>query len=965
MKNFSRIKSLLLVAATWFSIIPPAALNAQRRDRTGMDASTAVTVQVDASANRHAISPLIYGTAFATSAQLLDLNAPLNRSGGNPTSRYNWQQNVDNRAFDWYFESIPYSSSVAGELGDTFIQDSRNGGAQPLITIPLTDWVAKAGPNRTNLSSFSVAKYGGQTDHDPYWPDAGNGVHSSGTVVTGNDKNDANVPNSVAFEQGWVQHLLGRWGNASAGGLRYYLLDNESSIWFSTHRDVQPTGATMDEIWAKMRDYSVMIKNQDANAQVLGPEEWGWDGYLYSGYDQQYARTHGWTFPDRAAHGNADYAPWLLQQFKNYDTLNGRRLLDVFTLHIYPQGGEFGNDTSSATQLLRNRSTRSLWDPSYIDESWINDKVMLIPRMKNWVATYYPNTKIGITEYNWGAEGHINGATAQADILGILGRESVDMATRWTTPDPTTPTYKAMKMFRNYDGSGHGFGDTSVSATAPSPDNLSAFAALRSTDGALTVMVVNKSATAAATTVNLSNFTGASTAQVWQLTSANQITHLADTAITANAVNISLPAQSITMLVLVPTVNNQISGTVTYGIIGSQGLKYVPHVLFTATGTPSSSGQSDLLGAYLLTGLTNGNYTVSSSKSDNVNGISAYDATLTMRYVAAGGLTLTPNQQIAADADGNGTVTLLDATQILRFIAAGGQTGQTGQAGNWKFLPPSRSYAPLASSVGNENYEAILVGEVSGNWTPPAAFANPAEVDKDCGKTLPNSPTAIDLSIPVNLVNISGSTITIPVSIVNTSTISGYQFAVTYDPTVLQPANPSISTTGTLSASFNVVSDTSTSGRVGIAAAGGNNSITGTGTLLNLRFTVIGQPRATSGLNFINVLSEDDNGTGITTTPSNGLFTVTNPTAAGVSVSGRILTSDSRPIRNVLISIKDDSGETQTALTGPFGYYRFENVVAGRTYVLTVSSRRYRFSQPSVIRTVSDDLTGVDFVAEP
>ena len=77
---------------------------------------------------------------------------------------------------------------------------------------------------------------------------------------------------------------------------------------------------------------------------------------------------------------------------------------------------------------------------------------MLIPRMKNWVASYYPGTKIGITEYNWGAEGHINGATAQADILGIFGREGLDLATRWTTPAAARPLYKAMKMFRNYDG---------------------------------------------------------------------------------------------------------------------------------------------------------------------------------------------------------------------------------------------------------------------------------------------------------------------------------------------------------------------------------------------------------------------------------------------------------------------------------------------------------------------------------
>src|SRR5207244_6865840 len=115
--------------------------------------------------------------------------------------------------------------------------------------------------------------------------------------------------------------------------------------------------------------------------------------------------------------------------------------------HYYPQGGEFSDDVSTAMQLRRNRSTRSLWDPNYIDETWINDKVQLIPRLRNWANTYYySGTPIAITEYNWGAEGYMSGATAQADIFGIFGREGLDMATRWTTPDPSTPTYKAMTM---------------------------------------------------------------------------------------------------------------------------------------------------------------------------------------------------------------------------------------------------------------------------------------------------------------------------------------------------------------------------------------------------------------------------------------------------------------------------------------------------------------------------------------
>src|SRR5204863_8529155 len=142
-------------------------------------------------------------------------------------------------------------------------------------------------------------------------------------------------------------------------------------------------------------------------------------------------------------------------------------------------GGKYSNDVTSAMQLRRNRSTRSLWDPNYVDETWINDKVKLIPRLRGWAnANYYADTPIGITEYNWGAEGSINGATAQADIYGIFGREGLDIGARWTTPDTTTPTYKAMKMYRNYDANGSGFGETSVQATSTSnADNLAVFAA--------------------------------------------------------------------------------------------------------------------------------------------------------------------------------------------------------------------------------------------------------------------------------------------------------------------------------------------------------------------------------------------------------------------------------------------------------------------------------------------------------
>jgi hypothetical protein len=522
-------------------------------------------VTVNAAANQHAINPNIYGVAYGDATTLADLDVPFNRYGGDAATRYNWQVNADNRANDYFFESIGDPSSTPGQRGDSFIATSKAAGAQADLTIPTIGWVAKLGPNRGNLASFSVAKYGPQTATDPYWPDAGNGVSTNGQYITGNNPNDANVPNSVAYEQGWVKHLIQRWGTAAKGGLHYYSLDNEPSIWFATHRDVAPVGATMKQVRDKIVAYASMIKANDPSALVLGPEEWGWSGYLYSGYDQQYGAAHGWNYlPDRAAHGNMDYLPWVLSQLRQNQTATGKRLLDVFTVHYYPQGGEFSNDVSPAMQLLRNRSTRSLWDPNYVDQSWINSKVQLIGRLRNWVNTYYPGTQIGITEYNWGAEGHMNGATSQADILGIFGRQGLDLGVRWTTPPTGSPTYNAIKMYRNYDGKKSTFGNTSVATSVTNADQLSAFSALRSSDGALTIMVVNKnlydpSHPSATTSVSLdvSNFAGTGVAQEWQLYAPNPsdmtksaIRHLADVHFSGNRLITSLPMQSVTLFVL-------------------------------------------------------------------------------------------------------------------------------------------------------------------------------------------------------------------------------------------------------------------------------------------------------------------------------------------------------------------------------------------------------------------------------
>ena len=513
--------------------------------------TSAVQITVDAGAARHAINPNIYGVSGATSAQLEDLNVPLLRYGGNNTSRYNWLANADNRGQDWYFESVAAAGTGPGARVHQLITDARAAGAQPMITIPIIDWVATLGRDGARLASFSERKYGRQTARDSEWfPDAGNGLlQSTGQPVANNDPSDANVPNSASLQRQFVESLVTQWGGAARGGPRYYLLDNEHSLWHETHRDVQPVGATMEQVRDRMVTYATAIKAADPNALVVGPEEWGWAGYLYSGFDQQYGKARGWgALPDRSAHGGTDYLPWLLTQLK----ADGRHLLDVFSVHYYPDAGEYSETVTESMQLRRNRSTRSLWDPAYVHEGWIQDTVKLIPRLRQWVDRYYDaGTPIAITEYNWGAEGHINGATAQADVLGIFGREGLDMAARWTTPASTTPVYNAIKLYRNYDGHHSTFGDVSIAAASPNPDEVAVFAAERTSDHALTVMVIAKALSGdRRVSLEIAHADTAAAAEVYRLDASNVITRLPGVDVKDGRLTFTAPPQSLTLLVL-------------------------------------------------------------------------------------------------------------------------------------------------------------------------------------------------------------------------------------------------------------------------------------------------------------------------------------------------------------------------------------------------------------------------------
>jgi len=508
-------------------------------------------LSVDAASDQHAISPYIYGMNFASEELAADLDLPVRRWGGNSTSRYNWQNDTTNTGSDWYFENVPEDTDAAG----LFIDQDRRTGTKTLLTVPLIGWVAKHRPaGHPYDCGFSIEKYGAQQDADWSWdPDCGNGVLTNNTPITGNDPTDTSVAITSSFVAGWVDHLTDEYGTADQGGVMFYDLDNEPMLWNSTHRDVHPDPASYDELRDQTWDYAAAIKAADPSAQTLGPVVWGWCAYFYSAVDGCGVGS------DYQTHGNTYFVPWYLQQMKVYQDTHSVRILDFLDVHYYPQAGgvALSSAGNTATQELRLRSTRALWDPTYEDESWIADVaegpyVRVIPRMKEWVAANYPGTKLAITEYNWGALDHINGALAQADVLGIFGREGLDLATLWGPPEADEPGAFAFRMYLNYDGAGNAFGETSVHAASADQEQLAIYAARRGSDGALTMIIINKTAAPLTSDLALSNFIWTGWAHFYRYSAAylTAIVRNADQPVSAAGFTATYPANSITLVVI-------------------------------------------------------------------------------------------------------------------------------------------------------------------------------------------------------------------------------------------------------------------------------------------------------------------------------------------------------------------------------------------------------------------------------
>jgi hypothetical protein len=510
-----RIAALALAGAPAVLIAGCWPESTAARDRA---ATSGVILRVDTRAAGRPISPLIYGVAHASADDLAATGARLHRWGGNPNSRYNWELgSAWNAARDWEFRNYgdgrePAEYAPSGAV-DRFVALSRDRGAATYLTVPALGWVARDGSTETR--STGVPAGGGMPLGGPEGAIAGYDPAPSRETTSLRSLARKGAPfafppdltDGVVYQDEWIAHLVDGFGPAAGGGVRYYAVDNEPDLWAETHTDVHPARLGYDDLLAVFLEYATAIKDVDPTAQVAGPCLSGWQALFHSPRDGDAMRSGASRLarrvlpeglsalgePDRRAHGGQPVLPWWLEQVRRHDEGAGRRTLDVLDVHFYPQApGVYPGATDPATNALRLRSTRALWDGTYVDESWIGAPVRLIPRLREWIERSYPGTRLAIGEWNWGADTTLNGALAIADVLGIYGREGVDVAAYWTVPPPGSPGAAAFALYTNHDGRGGAFGERSLPARSSASADVTVYASRDSREGDLVLVAINK-----------------------------------------------------------------------------------------------------------------------------------------------------------------------------------------------------------------------------------------------------------------------------------------------------------------------------------------------------------------------------------------------------------------------------------------------------------------------------------------
>jgi hypothetical protein len=499
-----------------------------------------VLFAVDSTTNAHPISPYIYGTNQGDlTAEAKGLT--MTRVGGNRLTAYNWETNASNAGSDYQYENDDYlsTSSVAGAPMKQAVQTANASAASIIMTVPIAGWVSanESGPCPSMPTAAQIAQ-----NFFPILPQKGS------AYAYPPDTTDGKV-----YADEFVHWLESQFPGAQTDPLRriFYMLDNEPDLWSSTHSEIHPTAVTYAELVQKSTDFAKGIKAAAPKAIVFGPVDYGWQGYV--------------NLQNASDAANRDWIEFYLDSMKAAEQTAGQRLVDVLDVHWYPEatggGARITDDGVSAAEVAaRLQAPRSLWDSTYTETSWItqdstNGPINLIPLLMGKISGHYPGTKLSISEYNYGAGGDISGGLAEADVLGVFGVQGLFAASSWLLSQTNTFLFAGFAMYRNYDGQGATFGDTSISLVDSDTVNTSAYASIASASPTdVVVVAINKETSAVKAGITVKHTAALSAADVYVLTSAGAapVKGTGLTAVATNAFSYSMPARSATTIVFHP-----------------------------------------------------------------------------------------------------------------------------------------------------------------------------------------------------------------------------------------------------------------------------------------------------------------------------------------------------------------------------------------------------------------------------
>src|SRR4051812_684332 len=512
-----------------------------------------VTFSINTTQGVHSISRYIYGTN-QFNGSTAPVNLGLQRLGGNRWTGYNWETNYSNAGSDYLHNSDLYLTNgqvlPPGGAITPALQAAATRGNALLVTVPIAGYVAADANGPVTAAQVAPSSRWKQVVAKK------SSILGEPAFTTTPDANDNYVfTDEFAY---WLKN------KKQPGQQVFYTLDNEPGLWDDTHPRIHPNKPTFAELRDKTIANASAIKDVDPSAVIFGPGGFGYSDFV----DLNGAPDSNTQQPPAPGTGKLHFHQWLLQEVAAEEARQHRSLLDVLDMHWYPeaQGGgvritaEGALNNSAAVVSARVQAPRSLWDSTYTETSWITSccsggPIQLLNHVQSDINQFKPGTKMSVSEYNYGGGNDISGAIAEADALGIFGKKDVYAAAWWNIEGQgnTNFTFAAMDMFRNYDGAGSRFGDTSINATTTNDSSSAVYASLDANNpNRMTLVAINRTNQLLNAAIGISDDNRFTLAQTYSLTSALAgSVRGADLAIGAgNQFNYLMPAMSVTTLVL-------------------------------------------------------------------------------------------------------------------------------------------------------------------------------------------------------------------------------------------------------------------------------------------------------------------------------------------------------------------------------------------------------------------------------